>query len=188
MFESIINWIIANKDSLISNLVVTLFFIVVGKLWILKNRIPNAIKTLVNIKGIKYLGFIVVYILPLGTIAWMIVDKTNEPTFKNIALFIIICVSLIFNILIFNDLKKISKIRIPLLLALNVIGIPLLLALIPLLLTSNIIRLTDIYYFGVLLVLLYRSIKTMIKFKNIVYGLKKTLIDLFIIFKYNLFM
>ena len=99
MFESIINWIIANKDSLISNLVVTLFFIGVGKLWILKNRIPNAIKTLVNIKGIKYLGFIVVYILPLGTIAWMIVDKTNEPTFKNIALFIIICVSLIFNIL-----------------------------------------------------------------------------------------
>ena len=81
MFESIINWIIANKDSLISNLVVTLFFIGVGKLWILKNRIPNAIKTLVNIKGIKYLGFIVVYILPLGTIAWMIVDKTNETTF-----------------------------------------------------------------------------------------------------------
>ena len=99
MFESIINWIIANKDSLISNLVVTLFFIGNGKLWILKNRIPNAIKTLVNIKGIKYLGFIVVYILPLGTIAWMIVDKTNEPNFRNIALFIIICVNLIFNIL-----------------------------------------------------------------------------------------
>ena len=108
MFESIINWIIANKDSLISNLVVTLFFIGVGKLWILKNRIPNAIKTLVNIKGIKHLGFIVVYILPLGTIAWMIVDKTNEPTFKNIALFIIICVSLIFNILM-NHIRDIYK-------------------------------------------------------------------------------
>ena len=108
MFESIINWIIANKDSLISNLVVTLFFIGVGKLWILKNRIPNAIKTLVNIKGIKYLGFIVVYILPLGTIVWMIVDKTNEPTFKNIALFIIICVSLIFNILM-NHIRDIYK-------------------------------------------------------------------------------
>ena len=108
MFESIINWIIANKDSLISNLVVTLFFIGVGKLWILKNRIPNAIKTLVNIKGIKYLGFIVVYILPLGTIAWMIVDKTNKPTFKNIALFIIICVSLIFNILM-NHIRDIYK-------------------------------------------------------------------------------
>ena len=108
MCESIINWIIANKDSLISNLVVTLFFIGVGKLWILKNRIPNAIKTLVNIKGIKYLGFIVVYILPLGTIAWMIVDKTNEPTFKNIALFIIICVSLIFNILM-NHIRDIYK-------------------------------------------------------------------------------
>lgn len=108
MFESIINWIIANKDSLISNLVVTLFFIGVGKLWILKNRIPNAIKTLVNIKGIKYLDFIVVYILPLGTIAWMIVDKTNEPTFKNIALFIIICVSLIFNILM-NHIRDIYK-------------------------------------------------------------------------------
>jgi hypothetical protein len=99
MFESIINWIIVNKDSLISNLVVTLFFIGIGKLWILKKKIPNAIKILMNIKGIKYLGFIVEYILPLGTIAWMIVDKTNEPTFKNIALFIIICVSLIFNIL-----------------------------------------------------------------------------------------
>ena len=108
MFESIINWIIANKDSLISNLVVTLFFIGVGKLWILKNRIPNAIKTLVNIKGIKYLGFIVVYILPLGTLAWLIVDKTNEPTFKNIALFIIICVSLIFNILM-NHIRDIYK-------------------------------------------------------------------------------
>ena len=108
MFESIINWIIVNKDSLISNLVVTLFFIGVGKLWILKNRIPNAIKTLVNIKGIKYLGFIVVYILPLGTIVWMIVDKTNEPTFKNIALFIIICVSLIFNILM-NHIRSIYK-------------------------------------------------------------------------------
>jgi hypothetical protein len=118
MFDNIINWIIANKDSLISNLVVTLFFIGVGKLWILKNKIPNVIKTLVNIKGIKYLGFIVVYILPLGTIAWMIVDKTNEPTFKNIALFIIICISLIFNILMshvraiykmFGELKSITS-------------------------------------------------------------------------------
>ncbi len=108
MFESIINWIIANKDSLISDLVVTLFFLGVGKLWILKNKIPNVVNTLINIKGIKYLGFIVVYILPLFTIAWMIVDKTNEPTFRNIALFIIICVSLIFNILM-SHIRAIYK-------------------------------------------------------------------------------
>ncbi|WP_291104479.1 MULTISPECIES: hypothetical protein [unclassified Flavobacterium] len=99
MFESIINWIMVNKDSLISNVLVSSAFLGIGRLWILKRKIPKILKTLKNIKVIKYLGFIVVYILPLGTIVWMIVDKTNEPTFKNIALFIIICVTLVYNIL-----------------------------------------------------------------------------------------
>ena len=63
---------------------------------------------LMNINIIKYLGFILLYALPLGTIILMIVDKTNEPTFKNIALFIIICVSLIFNILM-NHIRDIYK-------------------------------------------------------------------------------
>ncbi|WP_291125585.1 hypothetical protein [Flavobacterium sp. UBA6031] len=88
-----------NKDSLISNVLVSSAFLGIGRLWILKRKIPKILKTLKNIKVIKYLGFIVVYILPLGTIVWMIVDKTNEPTFKNIALFIIICVTLVYNIL-----------------------------------------------------------------------------------------
>lgn len=100
MFENIINWIIDNKDSLISNVVVSSVVAGIPRLWSLKYNIPNGAKILMNTKIIKYLGFILLYALPLGTIVWMIVDRTNQPTFKNIALFIIICVSLIFNILI----------------------------------------------------------------------------------------
>ena len=86
MLENIIKWIIDNKDSLISGVIGNGIFLGVVQLWILKNKIPKVVKTLTNIKGIKYLGFIVLYILPLGTIVWMIIDKTNEPTFKNIGL------------------------------------------------------------------------------------------------------
>ena len=57
------------------------------------------IKKLKNIKAIKIFEFILAYILPLGTIIFLIIKNNTEPTFKNIALFIIICVSLIFNIL-----------------------------------------------------------------------------------------
>ena len=99
MFETITNWIIANKDSLISNVIVSSLFLGIAKLWVLKNKIPNVLKTLINIKGMKYLEFVVLYILPLGTIAAMIIDKTNELTFKNIGLFIIICVTFIYNVL-----------------------------------------------------------------------------------------
>ena len=48
------------------------------------------------------------YILPLGTIASMIIDKTNEPTFKNIALLILISVTLVYNILM-NSIITIYK-------------------------------------------------------------------------------
>lgn len=108
MFENIINWIIDNKDSLISNVVVSSFVAGIPRLWSLKYKIPNGVNTLMNTKIIKYLGLILLYALPLGTIVWMIVDKTNQPTFKNIALFIIICVSLIFNILI-SHIRAIYK-------------------------------------------------------------------------------
>ena len=57
------------------------------------------IKKLKNIKLINAFEFILAYILPLGTIVFLIIENKAEPTFKNIALFIIICVSLIFNIL-----------------------------------------------------------------------------------------
>lgn len=108
MFESIINWMIANKDSIISNVLVSSSFFGISRLWILRNNIPKAVKKLTNIKGIKYLGFIVLYILPLGTIVSMIVDKTNEPTFKNIGLLILICVTLVYNILM-NSIISIYK-------------------------------------------------------------------------------
>lgn len=108
MFESIINWMIANKDSIITGVIGNGIFLGVVQLWILKNKIPKVIKTLAEIKGIKYLGFIVLYILPLGTIASMIIDKTNEPTFKNIGLLIIICVTLVYNILM-NSIISIYK-------------------------------------------------------------------------------
>ena len=99
---------IANKDSLISNVLVSSSFIGISRLWILRNKVPNVVKKLANIKGIKYLGFIVMYILPLGTIASMIIDKTNEPTFKNIALLILISVTLVYNILM-NSIITIYK-------------------------------------------------------------------------------
>ncbi|WP_024982768.1 hypothetical protein [Flavobacterium succinicans] len=108
MFENIIKWIIDNKDSLISGVIGNGIFLGILQLWSLKNKIPNGVKILMNIKYIKYLGFILLYALPLGTITLMIVDKTNEPTFKNIALFIIICVSLIFNILM-SHIRAIYK-------------------------------------------------------------------------------
>lgn len=57
------------------------------------------IKKLKKVKIIKILEFILAYMLPLGTIAFLIIENKTEPTFKNIALFVIICVSLIFNIL-----------------------------------------------------------------------------------------
>ena len=118
MFENIIKWIIDNKDSLISGVIGNGIFWGILQLWSLKNKIPNGAKMLMNINIIKYLGFILLYALPLGTIILMIVDKTNEPTFKNIALFMIICVSLIFNILMshiraiynmFSELTSISS-------------------------------------------------------------------------------
>ncbi|MBG6063709.1 hypothetical protein IWX83_003527 [Flavobacterium sp. CG_9.1] len=66
------------------------------------------IKKLKNIKLIKTLEFSLAYILPLGTIIFLIIENKTEPTFKNIALFIIICVSLIFNILM-SHIRAIYK-------------------------------------------------------------------------------
>ena len=108
MFENIMKWMIDNKDSLISGVIGNIMFWSILQLYSLKNKIPNGAKILMNIKIIKYLGFILRYALPLGTITLMIADKTNQPTFKNIALFIIICVSLIFNILMsyIGDIHK----------------------------------------------------------------------------------
>ena len=66
------------------------------------------IKKLKNIKAIKIFEFILAYISPLGTIIFLIIENKDEPTFKNIALFIIICVSLIFNVLM-SHIRNIYK-------------------------------------------------------------------------------
>lgn len=74
----------------------------VAELWnFIKRKYAETrpIKKLKKIKAIKVLWFILAYILPLGTIAFLIIDKNTEPTFKNIALFIIICISLVYNLL-----------------------------------------------------------------------------------------
>lgn len=66
------------------------------------------IKKLKDIKAVKVLEFILAYMLPLGTIIFLMIENKTEPTFKNIALFIIICVSLVFNILT-EQIGKIYK-------------------------------------------------------------------------------
>jgi hypothetical protein len=66
------------------------------------------IKELKNIKTVKVLEFSLAYILPLGTIVFLIVENNAEPTFKNIALFIIICITLVYNILM-NSISSIYK-------------------------------------------------------------------------------
>ena len=101
VFEIIKNWIIANIDLLIQtsivSIVVSSFF---KALSISYKKMPKIIIALKNIKGIKYLEGMLLYALPLGTIGVMIIDQTIEPTFKNIALFIVVVATLIFNILI----------------------------------------------------------------------------------------
>jgi hypothetical protein len=80
----------------------TIVGVVVAELWnFIKRKYAETrpIKKLKKIKAIKVLCFILAYILPLGTIAFLIIDKNTEPTFKNIALFIIICISLVYNLL-----------------------------------------------------------------------------------------
>ncbi|MBP0905229.1 hypothetical protein ACFSKN_11370 [Mariniflexile gromovii] len=77
--------------------------VIVAEIWSFMKRKyaeTRPIKKLKNIKAIKVLWFSLAYILPLGTIAYLIFFKTTEPTFKNIALFIIIVATLVFNILI----------------------------------------------------------------------------------------
>lgn len=98
-FNNIAVWITDNKDSFIVESIMLCVVFAVSRLWTLRKNLPNTINRLRNIKGIKYLGFILLYALPLGTIGAMIIDQTKETTFKNIALFIVICTTFIFNVL-----------------------------------------------------------------------------------------
>ena len=88
--------------------------VIVAEIWSLIKRKyaeTRPIKKLKNIKAIKVLWFSLAYILPLSTIAYLIFFKTTEPTFKNIALFIVIAATLIFNILI-GHIRTLYKLNI----------------------------------------------------------------------------
>lgn len=110
MFNSIMTWITANIDSIITGIVIELVVVGLFKIWVLTKKIPKAITKLRKVMGMKYLEFILLYALPLGTITWMIIDNTNEPTFRTIALFIFICISFVFNILMNHVIKIYSMI------------------------------------------------------------------------------
>jgi len=98
-YKEITTWIINNKDSFLVEFIMVCVLFGITRLWALKKNVPKALNKLKKIKGVKYFRFILLYALPLGIIVLMIVDNTNEVIFKNVALFIIICVTLIFNIL-----------------------------------------------------------------------------------------
>lgn len=70
----------------------------------------KSIKKLKNIKIINILWFILAYIFPLITIIFLILNKNTELNFKNIALFIILCISFVYNILMshINSLYKLN--------------------------------------------------------------------------------
>ena len=85
--------------------------VIVGEIWnVIKIKYSQTqpIKKLKNIKAINGLWFFLVYILPLSTIVFLVFGSRVEPNFQNIALFIIICVSLIFNILM-SHIRTIYK-------------------------------------------------------------------------------
>lgn len=98
-FEIIKNWIIENKDSLIVELVIFCFFWLCGKLFLVGKKIPALLKTILKIKLFKFIEVILLYFFPIIFIIISILDDTTKPTYKSICIFIIICVTLIFNIL-----------------------------------------------------------------------------------------
>lgn len=87
-------------------------------LLIVYNDKYQLLKKIAENKIIKIVLFILLYILPIVTITLMIAENKTEPTFRNIALLIIICVTLVYNILMSHiirlykmngDLAKISS-------------------------------------------------------------------------------
>ncbi len=115
-FEIIKNWIIENKDSLIVELVMFCFFWLSGKLFFIGKKLPELIKKLSKYRIVKYLELVLLYILPILFIIISIYDDTTKPTYKNIFIFIVICVTFIFNILmnkiigIYDMIKQLTTI------------------------------------------------------------------------------
>tara|TARA_R110000765_G_C18888908_1_gene602863 strand:- start:135 stop:542 length:408 start_codon:yes stop_codon:yes gene_type:complete len=57
------------------------------------------IERFLKMKVAKVMGFVFLFFIPLATIIYMLADKTLELNFMNVGLFVLVCVSLIFNIL-----------------------------------------------------------------------------------------
>ena len=94
-----INW---NDINITEIMISTIFGLIVGEIWsLIKRKYAEyePIKKLKNVKVINLLWFVLVYISPIVTIVFSIIQNNTEPTFKNIALFIIICVTLVYNLL-----------------------------------------------------------------------------------------
>ncbi len=94
-----INW---NDISITEIMISTIFGLIVGEIWSLMKRKYaeyEPIKKLKDLKVINLLWFVLVYISPIVTIVFSIIQNNTEPTFKNIALFVIICVTLVYNLL-----------------------------------------------------------------------------------------
>jgi|LakMenEpi03Aug12_release.lakeMendotaPanAssembly.Ray.scaffolds.fasta_scaffold29824_6 hypothetical protein len=94
-----INW---NDINITEIMISTIFGLIVGELWSLIKRKyaeHEPIKKLKNIKIINALWFVLVYVSPILTIVFSIIQNNTETTFKNIALFTIICVTLVYNLL-----------------------------------------------------------------------------------------
>jgi hypothetical protein len=87
------------KEIIIITVIINLFSALIFHLAVKYNDKYDPIKKLLKTKIIKIIGFILLYLLPIGSIIFMLLDKTIEPTFKNIGLFIIICVTFVYNIL-----------------------------------------------------------------------------------------
>ena len=94
-----INW---NDINITEIMISTIFGLIVGEIWSLMKRKYaeyEPIKKLKDLKVINLLWFVLVYISPIVTIVFSIIQNNTEPTFKNIALFVIICVTLVYNLL-----------------------------------------------------------------------------------------
>jgi putative flippase GtrA len=109
------NW---NDINITEIMISTVFGLIIGEIWsFIKRKYAEyePIKKLKNVKVINILWFVLVYISPIVTIFLSVIQNNTEPTFKNIALFIVICVTLVYNFLmshviaIYKMIKQLAK-------------------------------------------------------------------------------
>lgn len=80
----------------------TIFGLIAGEIWSIIKRKYSESKPILKLKNVKLINtfwFILSYVFPLVTIIYLLLINQPEPTFKNIALFVIICSMLVYNVL-----------------------------------------------------------------------------------------